>query len=111
MVDTIINLWYPNNCREGKRSERTQGVMIMEKKLEEESKPLKSSFGEVIYKTSLVEVGGCLRNAVVIRQNNGSYIVGKNFIVDEDNEVSWSWGCYDIPDLKKAMSIVDKWTE
>lgn len=70
---------------------------------------IKTRFGKVITAVSNFFGGGLNRNAILIECKDGSYIVGKNFRVDENNEVSWSWGCYDIKTIAKGVKIMENW--
>ena len=49
------------------------------------------------------------RSAIVLkRKGDNSYVVGKNYSVEGD-QVSWSWGCYDIKPVSSAILIARKW--
>ena len=49
------------------------------------------------------------RSAIVLKRKvDNSYVVGKDYSIDGD-QVSWSWGCYDIKSASSAMLIARKW--
>ena len=49
------------------------------------------------------------RSAVVLkRKGDKSYVVGKNYSINGD-QISWSWGCYDIKPVTSAILIARKW--
>ena len=50
------------------------------------------------------------RNAIICKRAKGDYIVGKNYTMNGDEtEVSWSWGCYDIPTSESAKKVALAW--
>ena len=49
------------------------------------------------------------RSAVVLkRKGENSYVVGKNYSINGD-QISWSWGCYNIRQAASAVLIARKW--
>ena len=49
------------------------------------------------------------RSAIVLKRKiDDTYVVGKNYSVENDN-VSWCWGDYDIKTASFAMLIARKW--
>ena len=57
----------------------------------------------------IMELGYGERSAIVLkRKDDNSYVVGKNYSVKGD-QVSWSWGCYNIEPVSSAIIIARKW--
>lgn len=57
----------------------------------------------------VMELGYGERSAIVLKRKiDNSYVVGKNYSVEGD-QVSWSWGCYDIESVSSAILIARKW--
>ena len=51
------------------------------------------------------------RSAIVLkRKGDNTYVVGKNYDVEENN-VSWCWGCYDIKNVSSAISLAKNWCD
>lgn len=73
------------------------------------TKELKSNFGEIVRAVINGFGGEACRTAIVIKTADGSFIVGKDFIADDEGKISWSWGCYDIPTVGKAMKMAEDW--
>lgn len=49
------------------------------------------------------------RSAIVLKRKcDNTYVVGKNYSIDGD-QVSWSWGCYDIKSASSAILVARKW--
>ena len=57
----------------------------------------------------VMELGYGERSAIVLqRESDNTYVVGKNYSVNEDH-VNWCWGCYGIKSAASAVLIARKW--